>query len=252
MDIKNYQQHNKSSNKTLENREVLYELFNETPIPTEQLLVNLGLYMRSSCLGKILFLNEFYEKIKNIPGDILVFGAWWGQDVVTLYNLRAVHEPYNYTRKIIAFDSFEGYKSISKKDIVSETIKKGGYTVSEDYEDYIEKLLNYHETENILPHLKKYKIIKGDIVETVKEYLNDNPETIIAGAYFDLAIYEPTKIALESIEPYLLNDSVLALDQLNAKEYPGETIAFREFFKNKKYSIERSTFLPDRTFINIK
>src|SRR6188768_4162623 len=79
-------------------RQKLLKLFAERPLPDDELLVNLGLYIRSGALAKMLFLNELYEKIVPIPGVICEFGVWWGQSLVMFENLRAVHEPYNHTR----------------------------------------------------------------------------------------------------------------------------------------------------------
>ena len=94
--------------------------------------------------------------------------------------------------------------------------------------------------------------MKGDVVETIDKYLEDNPQTVIALAYFDLALYEPTKKCLAAIRPYLVRGSVLALDELNSKEFPGETIAVRELLGLDRYRMVRSQFLPDRSYVLIE
>ena len=131
--MEKYTPHNKTSEKQLTNREKLYQLYENSPLPTDEMLINTGLYARSSALSKFLFLNEIYEKIKQIPGNVLVFGTWWGQDVSVLYNLRAIHEPYNFTRKVIGFDTFTGYPEVTEKDNLSDTIKQGAYSTSDNY-----------------------------------------------------------------------------------------------------------------------
>src|ERR1019366_10125066 len=87
----NYTPHNRTSSAQLSVREKLHELFRNRPMPDDELLVNLGLYTRSSVLAKLLFLDELYRRVIQVPGVIMVFGTWWGQDVVVLHNLRAVH-----------------------------------------------------------------------------------------------------------------------------------------------------------------
>ena len=79
-------------------------------------------------------------------------------------------------------------------------------------------------------------------------HLDDHPETVIALAYFDMQLYEPTRACLEAIRPYVLRGSVLAMDELNASEFPGETVAFREILGLDRYAMRRSKFLPDRTY----
>jgi len=126
-------------------RQKLLKLFAERPLPDDELLVNLGLYIRSGALAKMLFLNELYEKIVPIPGVICEFGVWWGQSLVLFENLRAVHEPYNHTRRVIGFDTFTGYPAVGAHDKRSETISEGVYSVAAGYEDYLSQLIDYHE-----------------------------------------------------------------------------------------------------------
>lgn len=99
----------RASQEQSEARKKLRELFENSPLPTDELLVNLALYMRSSVVAKLLYINELYQLIVRTPGVIMEFGVWWGTNMALFESLRAVYEPYNYTRKIIGFDTFEGY-----------------------------------------------------------------------------------------------------------------------------------------------
>ena len=230
-------------------RKTLLNLFETCPIPTDQLLVNLHLYMRSSVVAKILYLNELYQKVINLPGVIMEFGVWWGANLTFFESLRAVYEPYNYTRKIIGFDTFQGYSAPKKEDGTSSYVTKGSYSVSTGYETYLQKLLDYHEAENSLAHIKKTELVKGDAGATIQTYLKKNPETIISLAYFDLQLYEPTKNCLQAIRSHLVKGSIIALDELNNRDFPGETIALKETFGLSKCQIVKSQFLPDRSFM---
>jgi hypothetical protein len=165
-----------------------------------------------------------------------------GTEHCAFENLRAVYEPYNYTRRVIGFDTFTGYTSISDKDGTSDFVSEGAYSVSGDYLDYLRQVLDYHQGENTMSHIKKYELVKGDATKTINQYLEKHTETIIALAYFDMQLYEPTKKCLEAIRPYLTRGSVIAMDELNIEEFPGETVAFREVFGLDKYKIVRSKF----------
>lgn len=242
-----YKEETKSSDAALKQREELYRLFRERPLPDDQLLTCLGLYMRSSALAKVLFINELYEQILNIPGVIMEFGTWWGQNLVLFENLRAIYEPFNQSRRVIGFDSFRGYVNVSSRDKQSDTIKLGGYTVSENYKGYLEELIAYHEKNNVLGQIKKHEVVEGDVTVTLPYYLEQHPETIIALAYFDMAVYEPTKACLEAIKPHLVRGSVIMFDELNSVDYPGETIAFKEVLKGMKFTLKKSKYIADRT-----
>lgn len=247
-----YKVETKASAEQVAHREVLYELYRQCPMPVEQLMMVLGLYLRSSALAKILFLNEMYQMILDIPGVIIEFGSWWGQNLVLFENLRAIYEPFNQSRRIIGFDTFKGYPPRSERDGTSEIIEAGNYGVSENYREYLERLIDYHEKNNVLAAVKKHRLVEGDVAETAPRFFEENPETVVSLAYFDMALYEPSKIALQTIRPHLVPGSVLMLDEFNNKDYPGETVAFKEVFRDESYTVRRSNFMPDRAYIILK
>ena len=242
----------RGTEKQLSAREVLLELFQTNPLPPEELLVNLLLFTRSSVLAKVMYINELYQRILQTPGVVMEFGVWWGQNLVLFESLRAIYEPYNYTRRVVGFDTFAGYASITDKDGTSPFVSEGAYAVSEGYENYLARLLDYHQRENVMPNIKKYELVKGDAAEGLERYLKEHPETIVSLAYFDLQLYEPTKRCLEMLRPYLVRGSVIAMDELNCAEFPGETIAVREVLGLDRFRITRSQFLPDRAYITIE
>ncbi len=247
-----YKMETKASEQQLAHRELLYQLFRDCPIPDDQLLICLGLFMRSSALTKILFVNEVYQQILSQPGIIVEFGTWWGQNLVLFENFRAIYEPFNQSRRVIGFDTFTGYPAVSAKDRPSETIKVGGYKVAENYKGYLETLIDYHEKNNVLAAIKKHELVEGDVTKTAPAYFAENDDVVIALAYFDMALYEPTKAALEAIRPHLISGSVIMLDEFNNHEYPGETRAFKEVFKGVRFRAKKSQFMTDRTIIVIE
>jgi hypothetical protein len=256
----NYKLETKSTPAQIAEREKIADLFRSRPMPDDHLLVSLGLYMRSSALIKILFINELYEQVSRIPGVIVEFGVWWGQNLALFENLRAIYEPFNQTRRVIGFDTFAGYDGFSTNDqptstdgftSFSEVVTEGGYSVSENYKDYLDSLLSAHEGTNVLGNLKRHTLVEGNVVKTAPEYFEKHPETIVALAYFDLALYEPTKTCLETLLPHLVPGSIIVMDELNFPEAPGETIAFKEVFADRPYKIRKSRLIPDKSIITI-
>ncbi|OSA91409.1 UNVERIFIED_ORG: crotonobetainyl-CoA--carnitine CoA-transferase [Clostridium botulinum] len=233
-------------------RDEFYDLFENSPIPKNEVLQNLGLYINRQSLSRILFMNDLYKKIVDVHGIAIEFGVRWGQNLALFESFRGIYEPYNYNRKIVGFDTFEGFKSLDKNDGQLDIIREGAYSVTENYEEYLEKILQYQESENPISNIKKYEIVKGDATKTIHTYLNDNPETIIALAYFDFDIYKPTKECLVAIKPYLTKGSVIGFDELNYHKFPGETIAFKEVFGLDKYKIRRSNISPLQAYIVIE
>ena len=231
------------------NRKDIINLFKNCPIPDDELLRNLGLFINPADLKKFLFINDLYQKIIDVHGIIIEFGVRWGQNLSLFQSLRSIYEPYNYNRKIVGFDTFKGFPTIHDKDGDSDFASVSAYSVTKNYEEYLDKVLRNLEQECPLNHIKKYELVKGDAVSEIDNYLKNNPETIISLAYFDFDIYEPTKKCLESIKNHLTKGSIIGFDELNHHHFPGETIALKEVFGLDKFGIKRSPFSHFQSFI---
>lgn len=238
-----------STSKEHEARAKLLKDLQNTPIPNEQLLNNLGLFIRRQNFSRMLFMHDLYKRIVNLHGVVMEFGVHWGQNLALLHTFRGMYEPFNYNRKIIGFDTWDGFPSVDAKDGKHSIIKKGAYSTTKGYEEYLEGILEFHQGEAPIPHMKKFELVKGDATKTIHKYLKDNPETIIAFAYFDFDIYEPTKECLKAILPHLTKGAVLGFDELNFHDFPGETIAFREVLGTRNYRIQRDPNSPSTSFI---
>lgn len=238
-----------STKKESDTRTEFYKLYEQCPIPKDQILNNLALFTKRQALSRTLMLNDMYKKIINLHGIVCEFGVHWGNSLALFESFRGMYEPFNYNRKIVGFDTFEGFPSVHEKDGGSEVIQKGAYSTTKNYETYLEEILNYHESESPIAHKKKFELVKGDATVTIKKYLKDNPETIIAFAYFDFDIYEPTKVCLEAILPHLTKGAVIGFDELNFHAFPGETIAFNEVLGINKYKIHRDVNNPNASYI---
>jgi len=185
-----------------------------------------SLFLKRQSLSRILYYNEVYQHIINVPGSILELGVQWGSTLATLMNLRGMYEPFNSSRVIYGFDTFSGFPSVDKKD--GTLAAKGDYEVTENYELVLEEILQTHENFSPLNHIKKFQLIKGDVVDTLPVFLQDNPHVMLSLVIFDMDIYEPTKKSLEIIVERLTKGSVLVFDELNCKHFPGETLALKE------------------------
>jgi hypothetical protein len=171
-----------------------------------------------------------YQYILALHGVGMVFGVRWGRDLAALQHLRNIYEPMNYTRKFIGFDTFEGFTSVHKNDGDAAVVRTGGYSVPANYEEHLRRVL--FEREAMLPynHLAKIELCKGDAMRIVQNYLEEHPETVVAFAYFDFDLYEPTRVCAELIKPYLCKGAVVAFDEYMHPTFPGETRAVREVF----------------------
>jgi hypothetical protein len=220
-----------------ERRQQLVDLLRGCPIPDNELAMNMGIFLTPQTLSRVLFMDFLYRQALDVQGVVMEFGCRWGQNVSLFTALRGIYEPFNRLRKIVAFDSFAGFPSVSPED--GEQMRQGAYAVSENYETYLAAILDVQEKESPLSHLKKHEIVKGDVVETLPPYLERNPETVVALAYFDLDLHGPTLESLRAIEGRLTRGSVIGFDEVNDHATPGETLALMEAFGLKRYALRR-------------
>lgn len=223
-----------------EARKRLEALFVDSPLlawPPTDLLFNLGLFTRASVLVKYLVMDDLYRRIVGIPGALVEFGVWRGQNLVLLENMRAIHEPFNKDRRIIGFDSFNGYED-------------GTYRAGPDYADTLRELLKVHEECNAFGHLSgRHEIVAGDVEQTAPAYFGPGYTGFVALAIFDMGPYKPTIEAMRAILPHLLPGSVLLLDELS---HPGEARAFKDVFGGfVDYKIEKVALYPSKTSVTI-
>jgi hypothetical protein len=198
--------------------------------------------LKRQVLSRILYYDALYRQIIDVPGVICEFGVHWGASLATLANLRGIYEPYNYSRIIHGFDTFEGFSRISAKDGGFSLV--GDYSTSQNYEMELAAILEAHESISPIPQIKKHALHKGDVLRTFPKWLEDNPHAIISMAVLDMDVYLPTKAVLERVLPRLTKGSLLVFDELNCPHFPGETQALMEVLDLNKLRLRRFPHQP--------
>jgi len=215
----------------------LAEMVRKSPIPDDELMLNVGMYLTPQTLSRVLYMDFLYRQILDVQGIIVEFGCRWGQNMSLFTALRGIYEPYNRLRKVVGFDTFTGFPAPGPQD--GDCLAPGDYATAPGYESYLAEILKFQEQESPLAHISKFEIRKGDAEETLTRYLQENPQTVIALAYFDLDLYGPTKTCLNAIKPYITKGTVIGFDEVNDAATPGETVAVREVLGLDRYAVKR-------------
>src|SRR3990172_2852020 len=82
-----------------ESRRGLVQMLESAPIPKDQLLGNLGLFLDAKNLSRILFMDFIYRQIVDVQGVVMDFGTRWGHNMSLFCTLRGIYEPFNRHRK---------------------------------------------------------------------------------------------------------------------------------------------------------
>lgn len=241
-----------SSDESVAARKAIYRALGEYAATEEEKERSLGLFLRGAILARILAITDIYKQIVGIPGAILDIGTWRGQTAVICENLRAIYEPLNFTRRIICFDTFEGYQGFSDKDKATDLHREGAYSLQgQDYADYLAELLVLHEKSNAMGHNNgKHRVIAGDCRETMPVFFKENPHEFVSLAFFDVNAYDPTAKALETTWERLVPGGICAFWQLTRVAVPAEGRVYIESILGKlDHRVKYSATYPGLCYI---
>lgn len=205
-------------------------------------LQNFPKYVPTQDLRKFVCRYELFRKILNIHGSIIECGVLFGGGLMTWAHLSEIFEPINHTRKIVGFDTFSGFESLSDKDktTIASHGRKGGLAI-DSFEDLTTGIGLLDRT-RLLKHINKVELVRGDVAYTIPQYLENNPHLVISLLWLDFDVYEPTSIALKYLVDRIPKGGIIAFDELNHEVWPGETVAVREELGLDNLHIQRFSF----------
>jgi len=240
----------KERNYAVDKEEFLKTIISDNKTPLSNIVDNFSKYVSRQQLSRFLVRHELFKKVLNVKGSIVECGLFAGDGLMSWAQLSAIYEPFNYHREIIGFDTFEGFPHISEEDMGSG--KNENAVVGGLYNDSYKELtgcIDLYDQNRVLSHISKIKLIKGDFIETGRKYIEDNKHLLISLLYMDFDTYKPTKEALELFLPRMSKGAILAFDQINNPDWPGETLALLEELNLRKSKIEQFCFDPNMSYI---
>jgi hypothetical protein len=241
-----------SNKESVAARAEIFQMLKNYPASDEECERNMALFLKSSLLARILAINDLYREIVGLPGSIMDLGTWRGQTAVLCENLRAIHEPLNFTRRLICFDTFSGYLGFGVEDRESLWHREGTYSLSGEHSrSFLANLLNLHEKSNAMGHnFGKHTVIAGDVREKLPEFFSDNPNEFLSLIFFDLNVFQPTKNAFELVWPRLVPGGIVCFWQLTRSSVPAEGKYYAEtILPSISHSIQQSRVYPGLSYI---
>ena len=205
-------------------------------------LRSFAVYTPRQVVSDYLARFHLFEKILNVPGSIVECGVFNGQGLMSYANFSAILEPNNFTRKVIGFDTFGGFANVGKKDASSPNDMVKEYGMKADSFDRLSKAVELYDVNRFLGHLPKVELVRGNILKTLDAYIEANPHLIVSLLYLDLDIYEPTKHVLQTLLKRVPKGGIVAFDELNFQDFPGETLALMDSLDLSTVELRRVPF----------
>ena len=241
-----------SPQESINARMEIFRLMNEYQANDDEKERSLGLFLRGSLLARIFAIADIYRQIVDIPGAVFDIGTWRGQTAVICENLRAIYEPLHFNRRIVCFDTFDGYKGFSDKDKSTNLHRDGTYGVGGDgYADFLRHLLVLHEMSNAMGHNHgKHTVMAGDCRETIPQFFTENPNEYLALAFFDVNSYDPTLKSFERVWSRLVPGGIVAFWQLTRNTIPAESRVYAEnIISGYNHTLHRSPTYPGLCYL---
>jgi len=193
-------------------------------------------YLTCKCnrMSKALAHYELYKMSLGLPGHIVECGVFKGVSLVRWAMFRELFENAA-ARRIIGFDTFgefpaSGYPPDRAK-LESWLSAAGNQSIAR--EQLLEVLAHKGITTGI-------ELVKGDVRQTIPEYLERNPGLRISLLNLDTDIYEPAVVILEALYERIVPGGALLLDDYAV--FPGENKAVEEFFAGRDVRISKLPF----------
>lgn len=232
-------------------------LFDDSTCSTFAKLENFPKYVRRQKIARFLVQYELFRKQMPVKGSIIECGVHHGGGVMAWAHLSATLEPYNYHRRVIGFDTFSGFPSVSgfdnerRTDVGIADAQQGDF--SEDY-DVLEEMaavVREFDSNRFLNQKQKVELVAGDACESIPRYVAENQHLMVSMLFLDFDLYEPTIVALQNFLPRMPKGAIVAFDELNNPHWPGETRAFLEQCDVSAAELKCFEFEPNISYFEI-
>lgn len=227
--------------------EAFCHAFESSGVPLSQRLQNFPRHVRRQDIARFLAKYEIFKLALSVNGSVVECGVFAGGGLMSWMHFSSIHEPYNHTRRVIGFDTFSGFPGVHEKDTragTSDHLYKSAFQINASIQDEIAALAALHDHNRPLGHIPKVELVAGNACETIPRYIEEHPHLLVSLLYLDFDIYEPTKTALAHLFPRIVKGGVVAFDEVNCPEFPGETTALLESFDLCEVELRRTPMDP--------
>jgi hypothetical protein len=198
--------------------------------------------------AKLLARYELFKMIVDMPGDIVEAGVLKGAGLLFWAKLIQIYNPLS-RRKVVGFDTFEGYPTNSARDYDNQTAKEFTQTQISSLDLVSEKAIMEIAAAQGLAH--RIELVKGDARQTTENYAMANPGFRVALLNMDFVLFEPTKAALSCLLPRVIKGGVVALDEY-AVGSKGESEAVDELLHDSSIRLQSFAWAKSPTAYFVK
>ena len=222
----------------------------ETVNTTQEIFDSFNSFIFSSdtkVLGKLVARTNLFNKIIDVPGDIVECGVFKGSGMFTWLKLKEILAPNSF-KKVIGFDFFDtdsllaGLSGVDKERM-ADLFTSRNFKLDTNYKEILEAMIS---DAGFSPG--SYEVIQGDISKTSYDIVSKRPGLKISFLYMDLDLVEPTYDALCAFWPRVSKGGIVVLDEYAHHQW-SETLGVDRFAEENNLEIHTLDFSAPTAYI---
>jgi O-methyltransferase len=181
---------------------------------------------------RFLYQKRLLDQLAQVEGDIVECGVGRGFTLLLWSILASRGAP---SRRIWAFDSFEGFPDPTPEDASPRKEHRGEWAVTTLPAVHELLLASGLSAEWLRAHVS---IVKGFFDQSLRKYTGDK----IALLYIDVDLYASYRVVLDALYPKVVENGIVALDEYQGTwehyDFPGARRAVDEFLATKNLHLQ--------------
>jgi len=197
--------------------------------------------------GKLLARTLLFNKVKDIPGDIIECGVFKGTGLFTFLKLKRYFCP-NSHKKVIGFDFFDSKALVDglsgdDKKYMGSLFNDRRWSNDDSYYNYLGELIL---SSGFFAH--EFSLVKGDLAQTASKYVDDNIGFKISLLFIDVDIAKPTRCALEAFWDRMSRGGIIVFDEYAYHKW-SESNGVDIFFKDKGVTVKSLNYIGPSAYV---
>ena len=222
--------------------------FSASKLSIEKKLENFPAFAHRRDMAMLLNRYEIFKNILNVHGSIIECGINLGAGLFSWLHFSSILEPYNVSRFIYGFDTFNGY---TKNDLDRDPKILG--IAHESYNGITKQQVLDRCIANGVEN--EIELFEGDVESVIPQVLAEHKgkkfhasKAKFALVYIDCNGYIAALKSMETFLPYMVPGSIFAIDE---KIQGGETEAMIDFAQSNNLTIEKPGINQVPTIIQV-
>lgn len=199
-------------------------------------------YVDRESLPRFLAHYELFKQVIDVPGCIVELGVFRGNSLFTWANLLETFCPFDTSRRVYGFESFEGLPSFSTED---GNLRPSVGKCPESFKGSrteVEILVELYNRRLSVPGSQRLSIVAGKIEDTLSSFLDSHPGLMVSLLHVDLDLYAAVKHSLGLLFDRVIHHGIICFDDYGSDLWPGETRAVNEFFRERNLALKLRKF----------